>query len=164
MIFVPQLTRRLGDVLPPGRPGELAALTAEITAWRDAVLEFASDADIKLGSSPFDQNAFLPPPPPPTGTHRRDVASRNAQYQLSVANSQLQASRERSAAASNKLMEVNGQLGTIMAQIAKIDIQKHNVSVPRLIQETVALTYLCRPCSGKKSPTSSSGLSTSSPS
>ena len=45
-----------------------------------------------------------------------------------ISRGELNASRESSKAASDKLMEVNGQLGDIMAQLAKIDVQKQNVS------------------------------------
>ena len=53
---------------------------------------------------------------------------RSAQYRLAATQAQLNASRESSKAASDKLMEVNGQLGDIMAQLAKIDVQQQNAS------------------------------------
>ena len=107
----------------------IARLTGAVSAWRDGVLAFASEADLKNASSPITSSvqAFIPAPNMGGGSSA-ELAVRGAQYNLAVTSAQLNASRENSRIASEKLMQVTGQLGDIMAQIAKVDLQKQNVS------------------------------------
>ena len=102
-------------------------LIAEVSAWRGEVVAFATQADLKLGTSHIGSNAFLPEPNYSASGSTAELHTRNAQYRLAVTQAQLSASRESSKAASDKLMEVTGQLGDILAQIASVDIQKQNV-------------------------------------
>ncbi len=103
-------------------------LTRDISAWREDVVAFACESDLKLSSSLLSSNAFLPDPNFKSGGGKAELRVRSAQYRLAATQAQLNASRESSKAASDKLMEVNGQLGNVMVQLAKIDVQTQNVS------------------------------------
>nr|VWO97729.1 Non-specific serine/threonine protein kinase (EC [Ganoderma boninense] len=118
---------QLEDVVPPGDETQLARLTGSVSAWRDSVLAFASEADLKVASSPITSGvqAFIPAPNT-SGGSSAELAVRSAQYNLAVTSAQLNASRENSRLASEKLMQVTGQLGEIMGQICKVDLQKQN--------------------------------------
>ena len=106
----------------------LRQLQADITAWRDSALKFATEAAIALDTSSLSPNGLIPDTPGLTGGSSAEIMSRNAQFRIRVTEAQLNASRERSRAASDKLREVTGQLGEILGQIAGIDMQKRNVS------------------------------------
>ena len=123
-----QYATKLASTVPPGSRSAIDQLTQDVSAWRENVVAFACEADLKLGSSLLTSNAFLPDPSVESGGGKAELRVRSAQYRLAATQAQLNASRESSKAASDKLMEVNGQLGDIMAQLAKIDVQKQNVS------------------------------------
>ena len=125
---------------PPGVQTELSELVNQVTAWREDVVAFASEADLKLGTTQMGPRDFLPQPSYSSGGSSAELAVRNAQYKLNVAQAQLRASRENSAVATEKLLEVTGQLGDIMAQIAGLDVQKQNVSERKLPHATMCLT------------------------
>ena len=122
---------------PPGVQTELSELVNQVTAWREDVVAFASEADLKLGTTQMGPRDFLPQPSYSSGGSSAELAVRNAQYKLNVAQAQLRASRENSAVATEKLLEVTGQLGDIMAQIAGLDVQKQNVSERKLSHATM---------------------------
>ena len=128
-----QLASKLGSVVPPGTRGTMEQLVRDVSAWREEVVAFACEADLKLGSSLLSSNPFLPDPNFESGGGKAELRVRSAQYRLAATQAQLNASRESSKAASDKLMEVNGQLGDIMAQLAKIDVQQQNVSAISII-------------------------------
>lgn len=83
---------------------------------------------MKLGTSQLGSNVFLPQPNYSQSGSAADAAVRGAQYRIATSQAQLNASRESSKAATDKLMEVTGNLGEILGQIAQIDFQKQNVS------------------------------------
>ena len=126
---VVQYSKQLEDIVPPGDGVQIARLTGSVSAWRDSVLAFASEADLKVASSPITSGvqAFIPAPNM-SGGSSAELAVRGAQYKLAMTSAQLNASRENSRLASEKLMQVTGQLGEIMAQVCKVDLQKQNVS------------------------------------
>ncbi|KAI0644332.1 hypothetical protein C8Q79DRAFT_1012124 [Trametes meyenii] len=69
----------------------------------------------------------MPPPEPDyTGASSAQLAVHSAQYRLAVSSAQLNASRESSKAATEKLMEVTSNLGEILAQVAGINLQVAN--------------------------------------
>ncbi|KAI0699639.1 hypothetical protein C8T65DRAFT_709898 [Cerioporus squamosus] len=123
-----EFARKLGSMVPPGNQTEISLLTREVSAWRDEVIAFACKADLKLGTSHMSPKAFLPEPnySSASGGSSAELLVRNAQYRLAVTQAQLNASKESSRAASDKLIEINGQLGEILAQIAGVDVQKQN--------------------------------------
>ncbi|PIL29443.1 hypothetical protein GSI_08385 [Ganoderma sinense ZZ0214-1] len=136
------LAKELGSVVPPGNPRAIEQLIRNVSAWREDVLTFACEADLKLGSSLLTSNAFLPDPNFESGGGKAELRVRSAQYRLAATQAQLNASRESSKAASDKLMEVNGQLGDIMAQLAKIDVQQHNwEEITEILRK--AIQFLC---------------------
>lgn len=123
-----QFASQLLEIVPPGNQADVKQLISDIHIWRDRVLEFATEADLKLRTSHIGNNAFLPEPDYSPSGSSAELLVRKAQYRLAVTQAQLSASREASRAASEKLMEVTGQLGNILAQIASLDVQKQNVS------------------------------------
>ena len=128
-----QLASKLGSVVPPGSRSTIEQLVRDVSVWREEVVAFACEADLKLGSSLLSSNPFLPDPNFESGGGKAELRVRSAQYRLAATQAQLNASRESSKAASDKLMEVNGQLGDIMAQLAKIDVQQQNVRAISII-------------------------------
>lgn len=122
---------------------QIARLTGSVSAWRDSVLAFVSEADLKVASSPITSGvqAFVPAPNM-SGGSSAELAVRGAQYKLAMTSAQLNASRENSRLASEKLMQVTGQLGEIMAQICKVDMQKQNVSNAMLCVIAMTLSYI----------------------
>ncbi|KAI0742067.1 hypothetical protein C8Q80DRAFT_1110850 [Daedaleopsis nitida] len=118
--------QRLGRLGPLGSEADIATLTAEVSAWRDQVVAFAATADLKLGTSQLGSNVFLPQPNYSRSGSAADAAVRGAEYRMATTQAQLHASRESSKAATDKLMEVTGNLGEILGQIAQIDVQKQN--------------------------------------
>ncbi|TBU23615.1 hypothetical protein BD311DRAFT_768173 [Dichomitus squalens] len=122
-----EYSQKLEDIVPPGDEMQIARLTGAVSAWRDSVLAFASEADLHSASSPISSSvqAFIPAPNMGGGSSA-ELAVRGAQYNLAVTSAQLNASRENSRFTSEKLMQVTGQLGDIMAQVVKIDIKKQN--------------------------------------
>ena len=131
--IVSQLASKLGSVVPPGSRGTIEQLVRDVSAWREEVVAFACEADLKLGSSLLSSNPFLPDPNFESGGGKAELRVRSAQYRLAATQAQLNSSRESSKDASDKVMEVNGQLGDIMAQLAKIDVQQQNVSTISII-------------------------------
>ncbi|KAI0644313.1 hypothetical protein C8Q79DRAFT_140560 [Trametes meyenii] len=122
-----EYTRRLEGMFPPGHPDGLQKLVEEVSSWRDNVVSFAVQAHLKLGTPLINNNAFMPPPEPDyTGASSAQLAVRSAQYRLAVSSAQLNASRESSKAATEKLMEVTSNLGEILAQVAGINLQVAN--------------------------------------
>ncbi|RPD58003.1 hypothetical protein L226DRAFT_490578, partial [Lentinus tigrinus ALCF2SS1-7] len=138
-----EFARRLQSMVPPGIRSDIAQLSAQVSAWREDVLAFAVEADMKLGNSQMRSNAFIPHPDYASMTgSSAQLAVRSAQYNLNVMQAQLNASRENCRAASDKLMEVSGQLGNILAQIAGLDVRKQNWEA---IMEILlkAIDFLC---------------------
>ena len=144
--------------MPPGNPSSIQQVTNDVSAWHDEVVKFSSAADLKLNTSLLSgPSVFLPPAPPNRLMFRKaKYAMQLAQYRLKVTQAQLNASRESSKVASDKLTAVNRQLGYIMAKLAKIDVQKQNVG-PFIITlpERKHLLMVIR-CSGRRSPVSCS--------
>ncbi|KAI0793599.1 hypothetical protein C8Q74DRAFT_1314667 [Fomes fomentarius] len=138
-----QFASQLLDTVPPGKQADIEQLISDIHIWRDRVLEFAAEADLKLRTSHIGNNAFLPEPDYSPSGSSAELLVRNAQYRLTVTQAQLSASREASRAASEKLMEVTGQLGDILAQIAKVDVQKQNWEDIKAILLR-AIDFLCQ--------------------
>ncbi|KAM5544447.1 hypothetical protein V8D89_002107 [Ganoderma adspersum] len=118
------------DMIPTCGQDSVDEVTCLLSTWHDDVVKFASTADLKLNASLLSPTVFLPPPAPPSQfgnfNGKAKVAMQAAQYKVSITQAQLNASRESSKAATDKLMEVNKELGHIMAELAGIDIQKQN--------------------------------------
>ncbi len=55
-----QFAQKLGSVVPPGSPNTIEQLTRDVSAWREDVVAFACEANLKLSSSLLSSNAFLP--------------------------------------------------------------------------------------------------------
>ena len=98
--------------------------------WRENVLKFATEAFLNLDTSCLSPNTrpAVPDSPKLTGGRTAEIKSRDAQFWVRVTEAQLNASRERARAASEKLKEVTSQLGEVLGQIARVDVQKCNVS------------------------------------
>lgn len=57
---------------------------------------------------------------------------KNAQFRLNLTSKQLEASRETAAKATDQMIEATKALGEINGEIAKLDLQKINVSLLRI--------------------------------
>ncbi|KAI1784673.1 hypothetical protein LXA43DRAFT_194926 [Ganoderma leucocontextum] len=138
-----ELANTAGDIVPPGSPGSVEQVTKDTSTWRDEVVKFASKADLKLNAPLLNHNVFTSPPSNDQyAGSKADAAMQAAQYKIAITQAQLNASRESSKAATDKLMEVNGQLGHLMAELAKIDVQKQNwKEIADILRK--AISFLC---------------------
>ena len=122
------MTTTLKEIRPPGAEEEVARLKANVAVWQQDVTTFATEADLKLGTSQTASSGFLPQPDYSQSTSVTEAVVRNAHYRLLVSQAQMNASKENARVACDNLAEVTGRLGEILGQIGGLDVQKQNVS------------------------------------
>ncbi|KAG8883922.1 hypothetical protein FRB97_005596 [Tulasnella sp. 331] len=134
------------DALKATKPADkIAAVVSNINAFTYSASQFATEAQLKTNTAPIQSPGLDTPATPPVDGDEgaAQMAVKNAQFRLSSAGSQLNASRDSYEKSTNKMLEVTKALGEIMGQIAGLDLQKIEWDKIRniLIQ---AIAFLCQ--------------------